>query len=538
MIAHRPGRLATNRTRSLASVATVLLLAVTLPSRDAGSVHASRLPCMEPAFAGAAGVGDARLRLSFIENKGQIDSRVSHYVEGRDASIYFTPEGVTFALIGKLGRDRQDYALKLDFVGANRGVTAAGRDVAPGRVNYLTGPRDSWKTNLKTYRTVAYKNLWREIDVIYDGTATRFKYRFVVRPGATPEDIKLAYRGATSVRVNDAGQLEVETPVRRFQDAKPYAYQEVNGQRVEVESRYVVDAAADVPDAHQYRFQIGEYDRSKPLIIDPAILFYSGFLGGSGGGAGHGIAVDKKRDAYVTGFVASIDFPLTPGAYTTPGGGSDVFVTKIHAAGEVLLYSTRFGGSGEDTAEGIALHGAIAYVTGTTSSDDFPTSNGAFDETYNGPLSDAFLTTLNENGTDILYSTYFGGSAVPPNAQDDQAAAIAIGKGGEAYITGSTSATDLPTKGLIIPPFVYIDPFQGISPARTRSSPSSIRRSWGMRRSCIRRTWAEGPMITGKGLRYPAPASPGSSAGRIRTTFRQRTGSCPIRRVQTRLSQS
>ena len=177
------------------------------------------------------------------------------------------------------------------------------------------------------------------------------------------------------------------------------------------------------------------------LEASGAALVYSTYLGGASNDFGNGIAVDSAGNAYVTGYTFSSDFPTTPGAFqTTFGGGlsADTFVTKVEATGAALAYSTYLGGSDADGGYGIAVDSAgDAYVSGTTSSPDFPTTPGAFDTTL--ALADAFVTKLEATGTALIYSTYLGGSNV------DGGTAIGVDSAGNAYVTGNTYSIDFPT---------------------------------------------------------------------------------------------
>jgi hypothetical protein len=168
-------------------------------------------------------------------------------------------------------------------------------------------------------------------------------------------------------------------------------------------------------------------------------LAYSTFLGGSDAEQAWDIAVDNAGSAYVTGLTFSSDFP-TQGAYDVSyNGGGDAFVTKLPASGMTLSFSTFLGGSALDQSWGIAIDaGGHAYVTGMTSSSDFPTQN-AYDGSYNGGGIDAFATKLSATGDALAYSTYLGGSS------DDVGRGIAVDTTGSAYITGFTSSTDFPT---------------------------------------------------------------------------------------------
>ena len=402
------------------------------------------------------------LPLSFVENRGQVDPRVAYYVPGHDTAFYFTREGVTIALTGStLSRasgpdglrdvarqtglpslpDRegspQRWAVKLDFVGANPEVRPVGQDPTPAVVSYFKGPREAWKTGLPTYASVVYPNLWPGIDLVYTGTATRLKYTFLVHPGADPDRIELACRGATAVTLTDGGELDVSTPLGGFRDAKPYAYQEMEGRRVGVGATYAL--SPDAAGAHGYGFRLGSYDRARLLVLDPAILVYAGYIGGSSFDRGSGIAVDSAGNAYVTGFTTSTEatFPETVGPDLTYNGNLDAFVAKVNAAGTALLYAGYIGGTGRDEAFGIAVDIAgNAYVTGFTTSTEatFPETVGP-DLTYNGNL-DAFVAKVNAAGTALLYAGYIGGSA------DEGGYGIAVDVAGNAYVTGFTSSSE------------------------------------------------------------------------------------------------
>jgi hypothetical protein len=171
-------------------------------------------------------------------------------------------------------------------------------------------------------------------------------------------------------------------------------------------------------------------------------LVYSTYLGGSLGEGPGGIAVDASGNTYVAGGTQSSNFPTTPGAFqTTHGGGLDTaFVTKINPTGTGLVYSTFLGGNGSDGAAGPVLDAAgNAYVTGNTSSTNFPTTPGAFQATYGGGVGDAFVTKLNPLGSGLIYSTYLGGSG------QDAGAGIALDSSGNAYVAGYTNSANFPT---------------------------------------------------------------------------------------------
>jgi pimeloyl-ACP methyl ester carboxylesterase len=465
-----------------------LLFALNVPvvSRTAPDVITHSLPApdeavthlrLESAF--------GQLPLYFVENRGQLDERVAYYIQGSDKTIYFTSAGVTFALTSQTlpsddAHDRHSHAttppysrwaVKLDFVGANPGARPAGIDQTEAVISYFKGRPDEWRTGLPTYAGLVYRDLWPGIDLIYSGTFNQLKYQFVVKPGADPQQIQLAYRGATSVKINAAEQLEVTTPLGGFTDDVPYAYQETaGGQRVEVSMAYqlatdalrvadVTDTLSDTDDSyplHQlhakhplptYTFRLGDYDPTRPLILDPAVLVYAGYIGGSDSDDSGGIAVDSAGNAYVTGVTNSTEatFPVTSGPDLTFNGNDDAFVAKVNPAGTGLVYAGYIGGSAIDASSGIAVDSAgNAYVTGRTYSTEatFPVVGGP-DLTFNGGYEDAFVAKVNAAGTGLVYAGYIGGSNY------DEGNDIAVDSAGNTYVMGITYSdqTTFPVAG-------------------------------------------------------------------------------------------
>ena len=391
----------------------------------------------------------AGLPLYFIENQGQIDGRVRYYVQGRDTDLYFTSQGLTFALSGASrpsllktsAQDsaRQGWVLKLGFKGANPEVRPAGLETTSATVSYFKGPEEQWKTSLPTFNAIVYRDLWPGIDLEYSGTANQLKYTFVVKPGADPGQIRLAYRGATEVKTTDRGTLEVMTPAGGFEDDKPLAYQESDGQPIELAAGYALEGRDDDGE-YEYGFHVGAYDRSRPLVIDPAILVYAGFIGGSDADAGWSIAVDQFASAYVTGATdsAAASFPETVGPDLTHNGDRDAFVAKVTLSGTALIYAGYFGGDGFDIGTDIAVNAlGNAYITGQTNStqDTFPVAVGP-DLTFNGG-GDAFVVKLNAAGDAFLYAGYIGGDGPDCAAT----CGIAVDPSGNAYIAGDTQSS-------------------------------------------------------------------------------------------------
>ncbi|HEX7318340.1 MAG TPA: SBBP repeat-containing protein [Pyrinomonadaceae bacterium] len=396
-----------------------------------------------------------KLPLYFVENRGQIDKRVGYYVQGSDKTVYFTNEGLTFLLNPKSEAqpasrkaDQQQaerWSLKLDFAGARPGVRPEGREPTGATFSYFKGPRTQWQAGLKSYSEIVYRELWPGIDLVYAGTVNRMKYTFVVKPGADPDRIKLAWRGAGGVKLNAAGELEVSTPAGGFTDERPVSWQQRDGRQVDVATKYRIEAKGEqgkqqrAKGAIAYGFEVGEYDRSRELVIDPAVLVYCGFLGGIEDDEADGIAVDSAGNAYVTGITQSTEpsFPVTVGPDLTHNGGQDAFVVKVNAGGTALVYCGFIGGSNFDEGNGIAVDSAgNAYVAGVTSSTEasFPVTVGP-DLTSNGD-NDAFVAKVNASGTALVYCGYIGGSDI------ETGFGIAVDSAGNAYVTGSTFSNE------------------------------------------------------------------------------------------------
>ena len=387
-----------------------------------------------------------KMPLYFVANNGQADPRVAFYVQGRDKTLSFTKQGINFALTNpQPGNGPGRWGLNLEFLGANPYVNIVGKDQSEAVFSYFKGAPDQWKSG-KTYQSIVYENLWPGIDLVYSGTVNQMKYEFIVQPGANPDHIKLAYRGASSVQVNKAGSLEVKTPVASFEDDKPVSYQDVDGVRVDVPTAYALKSKTK-----EYRFRLGQYDRSKPLVIDPVMIVYCGYIGGSGSDLGTDIVVDNNGFAYVTGFTNSLERSTTPGynlfpvkvgpdlSYNTVGCPQcyDAFVAKVRTDGTGLIYCGYIGGENDDKGLGISLDSqGRVYVVGTTTSfTKFPVKIGP--KLTNSGGQEGFIARVNANGTGLDYCGYIGGSV------DDVARSVAVDKDFNAYVVGATDSKDI-----------------------------------------------------------------------------------------------
>jgi hypothetical protein len=436
-------------TREVPARSVIGVLAVAVVLGSSGSPTSAREPAKPNSRAEQRLAAYRELPTAFVENRGQIDSRVRYYAYGPRHAFYLTRDDVVFSFVNEPASE--GLALTLRFPGSNPRRRLEGDGRAPGDVNYFHGKDpEGWRTGVPRYTQIAYRELWPGVDLLLRDENRTLKYEFRVRAGARPADIRLAYAGANGLSLDNSGALLVATEMGTLRDSPPVSYQIIDGVRVPVDSRYVIVAAN--ADAAEYGFAIGAgYRADRELVIDPGIE-YSTFLGGSSHELAAGITVDAAGNAYVVGTTQSPDFPTRPGAFRRTGAASnfsDVFVSKVNPTGTALVYSTFIGGSNFDFGRGIAIDAAgNAYLTGQTKSANFPTTGNAFDRSFNVDTCprcgidqyDAFVTKLNATGSALVYSTFLGGFDI------DDGLGIAVDAAGSAYVTGETGSSNFPVR--------------------------------------------------------------------------------------------
>jgi hypothetical protein len=389
----------------------------------------------------------------------------------------------------------EQLVLTAKFVGANANPEVVGQGQLEYKCNYFLGNDPSkWHTDVPNYEAITLKDIYPGINLKYSGYDNgQAAYEFIAAPGADIALIKIEYDGAEQTSIDADGRLVVRTTWGDMVAAiksptngalsgtaglsqlseKPIGF-EANGASRQalgtlsvglVYSTYLGGSGEDIGngiavDGNGNAYVRGETASSNFPILNPyqtdqgsrdifvtkfsssGSLIYSTYLGGSGGDWAYGIAVDGSGNAYVTGSTGSLDFPTqNPYQGTNQGHPENVFVTKLSSSGNSLIYSTYLGGGEGDYGWAIAVDGSgDAYVTGGTTSPDFPTVN-PYQEFYQGCwyCSDAFVTKLSSSGNSLIYSTYLGGGSY------DHGAGIAVDGSGNAYVTGYTDSPDFPT---------------------------------------------------------------------------------------------
>jgi hypothetical protein len=451
----------------------------------------------------------ARMPLSFEANAGQTDSRVKFLSRGHGYTLFLTGNDAVLSLrspssdvrgpLSSRGGKRHlsqrtpnpeprtlDTLVRMRVLGADASAAVSGVGELPGKANYFIGndPK-KWRTDVPTYSQVRYRDVYPGIDLVYHGNqGGQLQYDFVVAPGAEPQAIALAVgavgeprrtRGDAPVRIARDGDLVIPAKSGDLRFRKPVAYQEAT----KIENRRLVEAHFTLDAQNRVHFALGPFDHTQPLVIDPTLLWAT-YLGGSAGESGYGIAVDSSGNAYVTGYTASSNFPTDPSKGSSLTGSQNAFVAKLNWSGSALslVYSTYLGGSDADSGNAIAIDSAgNAYVTGSTSSPDFPQVNSlqGFAGTYGCKVTtspcpsgqsvntpNAFVTQLNSTGSSFVFSTYLGGEGTgtctgPPypgtcTFYGDSGQGIAVlttapSTYAGVYVTGYTYSSNFPNNG-------------------------------------------------------------------------------------------
>ncbi len=436
---------------------------------------ATSAPARKPA------VSYAKVPLSLEANQGQTDSRVKFLSHGPGYGLFLagdeavltlrsprfvvrgplSPRGGIHDLLPRTpnfgfttpdqglrvtdnGPRMPDSVVRLQLVGANPNATLAGEGELPGRANYFIG-RDpkQWRTNVPAYARVRYQDVYPGIDLVcYGNEVGQLEYDFVVAPGADPQAITLAVGAQrqernsklenrnsvvrTPLRIAEDGDLVIPTEGGDVRLRKPMVYQLGSGQRSAISiqqrlsagpvprtpnpiSRALIEAHYVLTASNQVRFGVDPYDHTQPLVIDP-VLFYSTNLGGSHVDVGRGVAVDSSGSAYVTGETSSTDFPtVNPLQATKHAVDGTAFVAKLNAAGSALLYSTYLGGSLTDNGASIAVDSFGNALVTGSTQSTDFPTMNPLQASLSG-IGDAFVTKLNATGSALIYSTYLGGS--------------------------------------------------------------------------------------------------------------------------------
>ncbi|TNE80382.1 MAG: PKD domain-containing protein [Bacteroidetes bacterium] len=379
-----------------------------------------------------------RYSMVFDENKGQWDDRALFKSAFPGGEVFLQQDGLRYLFINEEAISDylhhppkpnlaypvtvQSHVIAVDFFGANPKPEVKGSLQYSYYSNYFLGNDPThWASDVKSYGMVTYQELYPKIDLEFIGNGNSLKYQYRLNPGAKAEDIKLHFRGQEAMLVNE-GELVIKTSFHEFREAKPYAYQMVDGEQKEVEAQFEIQG--DI-----VSYKLGEYRKDLPVVIDPVLIFCT-YSGTTADNFGFTAAYDSLGNFYAGGNVrnattiAGGKYPATPGAFQTAfqGGGSpggtptnvgfpcDVAISKYDSSGSNLIWASYLGGEYNDYPHSLIVNSKEELVVfGTTFSQQFPTSRGAYDSTFNGKI-DIFVTKFAADGKSLIGSTYVGGS--------------------------------------------------------------------------------------------------------------------------------
>jgi hypothetical protein len=328
--------------------------------------------------------------------------------------------------------------LRMEMLGASTQPQLTAENLQPGKTNYLIG-RDpkNWHSNIPRYGQVRYHDVYPGIDLAYHGTQ-QLEFDFVVKPGASPDKIALGFKGTQKLRTDRSGNLVLGTAAGEMQLLRPVAYQEKDGVRQPVPARFITK------EKNKVAFELGAYDRTRQLVIDPSITFAT-YYGGPQEETAAGVALDANGNAYLTGTTSSDTdkLPVAPNTYTLgPSGEHDGYVVQFTPNG-TLGFLTIFGGTLDDFPQAVAVDATGIYIAGTTQSKDFPVTTGAAQTVYGGNgapgtghgAGDGFAIKLSPDGSTETWGTYAGGNDL------DIAFALAVDSSQNVYVVGETFST-------------------------------------------------------------------------------------------------
>lgn len=397
--------------------------------------------------------------IEFVENKGQfadIDGNpmadILHVANINSTQIYSRQSGISFVFKKKVNTkgdcgcsedtvEEQNeislydaYRFDMNFVGISDKLKVKGTGKQSYFYNYFQPQCPDGVTKVPVYKNVLYENVYDNIDfILYAKDYTTLEYDFIVKPGADPNIIKLSFSDTNSIELNPDGSLKIATNLGNLDKWKPFTYQMDEGYKKEIESSFELFADGSLG------FKIGEYDKSKDLIIDPVLRLWGTYYGGTGADIAYHTTRDNSSNIYICGQTSSANganLIATAGAYqVVMGGTSDAFVAKFTSGG-VRLWGTYYGGTGIEIAYSVSTDNSEnVFIGGYTQSANAIASVGAHQTVLAG-TQDGFIAKFDQSGA-LQWGTYFGGTS-----NVDQIRSIAVDLNGDLIIGGYTQSTD------------------------------------------------------------------------------------------------
>tara|TARA_Y100000589_G_scaffold332313_1_gene391629 strand:+ start:1486 stop:5259 length:3774 start_codon:yes stop_codon:yes gene_type:complete len=423
----------------------------------------------------------------FLENKNQWPENVNYKAELKNGELYLEKNGFLFnfydeKLMNNLISNHYDksklpknpeikqHSYRVNFLNMNSNCKFIHSQPTKEYYNYFIGNNASkWANNVRGYHEIIYNDLYEGIDLKLYSKYFNLKYDLIIKPGINPKIIKFKYEGVKDISLKK-GRIHIQTSVNQIIENEPFAYQFINNKKIKVNCNYKLKG-----NIISYVFPNG-YNKKYPLIIDPTLIF-STFSGSFSNNFGYSATFDSKGFLYSGSSVFGNQYPTTLGAYNTSwnGGVVDIGISKFDTSGTFLIYSTYLGGSNDELPHSLIVNSFDElFILGTTSSTDFSTTPSAYDTSYNGGIpnnlsnglgvnysngSDIFVSHLSTDGSNLIGSTFIGGSGndglnstsdiasnniLRYNYADEIRGEIEIDNNNNIYIASCTQSTDFP----------------------------------------------------------------------------------------------
>src|SRR5580692_9140703 len=410
-----------------------------------------------------------QLPLIFEPNQGQADPRAKFLARGAGYSLFLETTGAVLAMQTAPAsqhtsrhasqhaspRERSEQFVDMKLVGANPAAALTGADPLPGKTSYIIGnDPHKWHSGVPQFGGVRYASVYPGIDLIFYGNQGHLEFDLRVAPGADPSQAELQFDGAGKLELSGGDLILTGEDAGGLRLQAPQVYQRDGDRHQPVAGRFVLRAA------NRVGFEIGPYDRSRELIIDPVPVF-STYFGGTGTETSPSVAVNGDGNIYIVGSTQGSPADTFPDAATTTqtlipstlsltaATPSHIFVAKINPSQPAsVVYETFIGGTGSDSSIGIGVdNGGNAYIVGNTSSTDFPSAGIPYQtapetktQCAGSPTcTSVFVSALNPAGNTLTYSSYLSGNG------DDRASGMTIDTKGDVFLTGTTTSQDVPS---------------------------------------------------------------------------------------------
>lgn len=442
----------------------------------------------------------AQSNIRFIENKGQWENPFLYKANLGGGSLFIEKNAFTYNFynaneyqfhhlnvgMNKTSRNSEKqlrfHAFKVNFLNINSSVKISSTIPYPEYYNYFLGSdKNRWKSKVKAYQKINYNELYPNINLEIYSVGNALKYDVIVNSGGKVNNVQLSYKGVDKIELDENGNLLIITSVNQLTEQKPYAYQLIEGKKVEIPSKFVLK-----DNIVSFKL-LKSYNKKIPLIIDPVLIF-SSYSGSFADNFGMSATYGTDGSLFAGGTVFNVGYPVTLGAFDPSFNGfpatgiTDVAISRYDSTGTSLIYSTYLGGVQAETVHSMITNdNNELYLYGVTSSIDFPVLSNAYDTTFNGGKqlrfvnngtffnagTDIYVAKLNASGTSLLGGTYIGGTnndgvnhsndstfvfgiwspkydSLQNNYSDQYRGEIFLDKNNDCYIASSTRSSDFP----------------------------------------------------------------------------------------------